>query len=137
MNEKRFLGHVRAHELNTSFTCNICGANFIEKKDLYFHTRQHKAEPKVKKVPCPYCEKKFHNQAGMKSHLSYHTGVKEFKCRLCGSEFRLYPCMMKHHKKKHPGEFAFHCEPCDFFTNSLREYKRHPSTLLHLNSLSH
>ena len=132
MNEKRYLMHVQAHELNTSFICSICGAKFIDRSEFDYHLRTHNAVPKKKNISCPECDLKFKTRPRMRSHLFVHTGVKDFKCRLCSLEFRIYGCMQKHHRRKHPDEFIFCCKPCEFYTNDLKEHKRHPTTLIHL-----
>ena len=72
----------------------------------------------------------------MRSHLFIHTGKKDFQCRLCGLEFRIFPSQLKHHRRKHPNEFIFHCELCNFSTNDVKENKRHDISLMHLNNTS-
>ena len=126
----RYNEHLKAHQLNTSYVCNVCGSAFMEKSSFTYHIRNHKLI-RAKNISCPKCDKKFTNSNAMKSHLFFHTGIKEFKCRLCDLEFRLHTTMLKHHRKKHPNDAVFHCKPCDFQTNSLREINRHELTLLH------
>jgi len=72
----------------------------------------------------------------MRSHLFIHTGKKDFKCRLCGLEFRIFPSQLKHHRRKHPDEYIFHCALCNFSTNDVKENKRHDISLMHLNNTS-
>lgn len=136
MNEKRFRYHQMAHEQNVSFHCNVCGKTYVDKTDFKLHMKGHEKPKKNKRVPCPECDETFCSLGAMRSHLFIHTGKKDFRCRLCGLEFRIFPSQLKHHRRKHPDQFIFHCDLCNFSTNDVKENKRHDISLMHLNNTS-
>ena len=136
VNEKRYLNHVKGHQLNTMIPCHVCGKTFVDENDFKYHVKQTHERLKAKKrVPCPDCDRTFNSSAQLLSHSFVHTGRKEFKCRLCGLEFRVYFCQLKHHKRHHPNEPIFRCDLCDFSTSDMRENKRHNTSLTHLNNI--
>ena len=133
--EKRRLAHIQAHDKNIFQECHVCHKKIYDKIDFNRHVRKHDAKPRMKNIPCSLCDLKFYNNEYLRIHMFLHTGKKEYRCRLCGSEFRAYKSMIKHFGKHHPDEKAYHCSACDFYSNNLRESNRHPSTLTHMDNV--
>ena len=137
VNEKRRLNHIKAHEQNICFPCDVCGKLFYDKRDLQFHVRNHKkTEPRKKNITCPECGEKFLNNQRLSSHRFKHTGQNEFKCRFCGLEHRKLCSVLKHFTKFHPSEKIFRCDLCNFDTNNLREKNKHYTSVMHLDKQS-
>ena len=114
---------------------NICEKKIWDARDFKYHLRKHKSKPMAKNVPCPECGEKFFSTERLKSHMFHHTGKMEYKCRICGSDYRTFRSMLNHCRKHHPNDPVFHCQQCNFYTNSLREYHRHPSTVTHMEKI--
>ena len=125
--------HIRAHEQNISFPCEICGKVLYDKLDLKYHVNNHnRLVPRQKNISCPECGEKFYTNERLNCHMYKHTGQKDFKCRLCGLEYQKFLSMVRHFKKHHPNEQVFHCPLCNFHTSNLREKKKHFTSLSHL-----
>jgi len=136
LHDHRRVAHIKAHEENVHFDCNVCGKILFDERDFKYHLRKHKAEPRKKNIVCAKCDKKFCSSEQLKAHMFLHTGKKEYKCRLCGLEYRGFKNMKKHFVKQHPNEKIFYCEPCSFSTDNLRENNRHASTAKHVEKIS-
>ena len=130
-----YRNHVKGHEQNTIFTCAACGLVFYTKQEYRHHYRQKHTELKpIVKVSCSICEKKFRGSSKLRAHMATHTGIKEYRCRYCNTEYALAGSMRKHFRLKHPNETIFFCQLCGFGTNANIEYRRHLNTLSHLQN---
>ena len=136
VDEKRYMAHLKAHEQNISLSCTICLKSFMLQRDFRDHMRRHKKPNNPKKKPCPKCDQEFNSTQALRSHLFIHTGMMDYKCRICGSGFRLYESLAKHHMKKHPGESVFRCDPCNFQTDHKKVYNQHTTMVSHLQKVA-
>ena len=127
--------HIKAHEENIHFTCNVCEKVLYDKRDLKDHERNHKV-PKQKNITCLECGDTFYTQARLRRHTYKHTGQKEFRCRICGLECVKIESMERHFGKLHPSEKIFYCDVCNFYTNNLREKNKHCTSLFHIEKFS-
>ena len=133
--DRRRVAHIKAHEQNVFYECDVCKKKIWDRIDYKNHVNKHQSvAPRKKNIACPHCDLKFYNNELLRNHMFVHTGKKAYKCRLCGLEFRAFKSMMKHFAKHHPNEKAFHCVACNFFSNNLRENNRHGSTVSHIEN---
>ena len=95
LHDHRRVAHIKAHEQNVHFDCNFCGKTIYDERDFKNHLKKHKAGPWKKNIACQECDKMFHSNERLKAHMFIHSGKKEYKCRLCGSEFCKFESMKK------------------------------------------
>ena len=131
MSETKYLVHTKAHEENDVRVCPICEKSVWGKKQYKEHVRGHDRSSKTYEFKCQECKARFKTSKALENHSGTHTGVK-LKCRLCPSDFVMPSSLKKHFLKKHPGETLNHCKLCDFHSDSGQEFKRHLTSLVHL-----
>lgn len=141
------------------FKCRLCDVAFESTLLVKQHKASvHAAEINQKPGPlhrCPVCDKAYSWRAGLRAHLTIHSGERRFECTVCNkkffhhnilrrhsvthSEVRPFSCsvcgrrfkskgvMVKHETRSHFGEKQFSCELCgsQFFTAT--ELKTHKS----------
>lgn len=78
-----------------SVLCDICGNAYTDKSTLNKHKRVH--DPS-RPFGCPYpeCTWRFKTEVMCNGHYRAHTSNAQFKCTLCGYQFR-----QKHHLRRH------------------------------------
>ena len=50
---------------------------------------------------CLVCHKGFMATNDLRGHMSWHTGIKEYKCTICVKEFRYKHAFVKHNRTFH------------------------------------
>ncbi|XP_045530188.1 transcription factor Ouib-like isoform X2 [Pieris brassicae] len=124
-----------------TFTCDICGACFLEKASLRTHINKHfKVEMNF---PCEICGKNLKSKYSMRLHiatvhekkptvncykcdacfLSYalrnrhlievHGDRRTFPCKLCDKVYNRRKTLMEHHRRNHLKVFRHQCDMCD------------------------
>ncbi|KAL1517649.1 hypothetical protein ABEB36_001387 [Hypothenemus hampei] len=91
--------HIRRHENNFNFRCNICGKGFVGSKKLQDHLEIHTGVPKYE---CEVCSKKFTVKNYLNLHVRYNHkkevfGIEEgFQCEVCGRKFTFEKSLIRH-----------------------------------------
>ncbi|XP_030877089.1 PR domain zinc finger protein 5, partial [Leptonychotes weddellii] len=76
---------------------------------------------------CPYCEKGFSKNDGLKMHIRTHTREKPYKCSECSKAFS-QKRGLDEHKRTHTGEKPFQCDVCDLAFSLKKMLIRHKMT---------
>ena len=127
----------------SKYACDICSAEFTEKRSLMRHQRIFHREQRILYV-CNTCGRGFSRLDSLKRHeKTQHTpekearhGEKRFVCSECKAQF-LEEKHLSDHRKTHYPKDTYLCHACgrvfnqhDNFTKHLRQHSREvPSTL--------
>ncbi|KYN06478.1 PREDICTED: uncharacterized protein LOC108783042 [Cyphomyrmex costatus] len=78
--------HVRIHEDQRQFRCDICGVGFNRRDGLRLHLRVHekKGSRGLKECSCQVCGEKFPNHSTLVIHRNReHKDGKQYTCNIC------------------------------------------------------
>ncbi len=98
------------------YTCEICGASFLDK---YNFSRHHKVCAGEEVIMCHLCSKMFHSRQSLSLHISLHHREEEnlsvayAECTWCGKRFHNKRNLMGHHNKVHLNLKAYQCDKCN------------------------
>ncbi|KAK6313993.1 hypothetical protein J4Q44_G00154520 [Coregonus suidteri] len=76
---------------------------------------------------CPYCDKAFSKNDGLKMHIRTHTREKPYKCSECNKAFS-QKRGLDEHMRTHTGEKPFQCDVCDLSFSLKKMLSRHKLT---------
>lgn len=86
------------HEEHT-FLCTECGKSFGTKRSLLRHAQSHDTSSNT--FHCSYCPKSLLTAYALKYHEMKHTGEREYRCEMCGHEFRFRYMLTQHKMRVH------------------------------------
>ena len=58
------------------------------------------------------CLKEFNRPDKLKAHIISHSGIKPYKCKICGRAFSRR-AHLNEHQRKHTNDYKFSCDKCD------------------------
>ena len=102
----------------------------VEEKKMktrkYYETYRENGQTieKNDKHKCDQCEYSCKTSGSLRTHMTTHTGVKDFKCTQCDFTC-LYVSRLNIHMTKHTGERFLKCEQCSFSSNTSTHLKIH------------
>ncbi|KAK9527054.1 hypothetical protein VZT92_015719 [Zoarces viviparus] len=94
--------HAKSHSAES--VCGVCGESLPPSETLTDHLQTHRDADKI----CYVCGKAYQN---IETHMRSHTGVKPYRCSVCGKSFPR-PGALRRHKRIHSGERPYICEFC-------------------------
>ncbi|XP_024882148.1 gastrula zinc finger protein XlCGF57.1-like isoform X2 [Temnothorax curvispinosus] len=106
---KSYWAHVRTHSDEKSYTCHICGKQFVQSGSLYYHLKH--VHDGVKNHTCDICGRSFAMKTAMEDHRRIHTGERPYVCHTCGKTFKTKASLYIH-SKIHTDEFPYQCTYC-------------------------
>ncbi|XP_012528368.1 zinc finger protein 567 isoform X4 [Monomorium pharaonis] len=106
---KSYWAHVRTHSSEKSYTCHICGKQFVHGGSLYYHLKH--VHDGVKNHTCDICGRSFAMKTAMEDHRRIHTGERPYVCHTCGKTFKTKASLYIH-SKTHTDEFPHKCTYC-------------------------
>ncbi|XP_044075056.1 uncharacterized protein LOC122886659 [Siniperca chuatsi] len=142
--------HNKIHDETYEHPCKYCHVTFKTRVDKLKHEQTHRDRKDPYK--CPDCPETFATSKERSIHLANHRTQKEFKCGVCGIEFKdvhhlrrhsvvhtglkPYKCSvcqrgfsqtshLKSHMRLHTGERPFKCQHCDKSFNHNVSLKSH------------
>jgi RNase P subunit RPR2 len=109
---------------SSEVSCQICNANFANKYSLKKHVKR---VHEVKQYSCGECDKTFHKNHLLRSHMAEHSGSNPrlpFKCDQCEEAFQ-YPMYLKRHLRKHKG---YSCDKCEDVFERWTDLQQHKNS---------
>nr|XP_026489425.1 zinc finger protein 26-like [Vanessa tameamea] len=105
--------HIKAHnKVDVNFPCEICGKNLKSKYSRSLHVATvHEKKPFVN---CYKCEATFLSYALRNRHLiEVHGDKRTFPCKLCDKVYNRRKTLMEHNRRNHLKVYRHQCDLCD------------------------
>ncbi|RMC13506.1 hypothetical protein DUI87_08582 [Hirundo rustica rustica] len=130
--------HIRSHtgiyyneqrRLSKSVTRYLYADNLSVYKQANLQFKKELAEGLKGERPyqCPYCDKAFSKNDGLKMHIRTHTREKPYQCSECNKAFS-QKRGLDEHMRTHTGEKPFQCDVCDLSFSLKKMLIRHKLT---------
>lgn len=101
---------VRKHTVDKPFKCAECEYATVMKSDIEKHVSiRHRHE---RLYMCETCGFRSQTQGGYNRHVRSHSGIKPFKCELCGQAYADSPKLKIHLQKHVSDDKPFVCHLC-------------------------
>ncbi|XP_035526525.1 uncharacterized protein LOC118334637 [Morone saxatilis] len=114
--------HSRIHDETYEHPCKYCHVTFKTRVDKLKHEQTHKDNKDPYK--CPDCPETFATSKERRLHLSNHRKPKEFRCGVCGIEFKDVH-HLRRHSVVHTGLKPYKCSVCQRGFNQTNHLKSH------------
>ena len=119
--------HLRSHEGNFTYTCEICGRGFFTNDFFTSHMNSHYG---IKAFECGLCGKKYAHSSALTRHLVDCGNERNIKCLHCDKMFQSDRQMTDHVRDVHLGKYRrFHlcslCGKCCSDSTRLRKHMAH------------
>ncbi|XP_023261182.1 zinc finger and SCAN domain-containing protein 22-like [Seriola lalandi dorsalis] len=114
--------HSKIHDETYDHPCKYCHVTFKTRVDKLKHEQIHQDSKDPYK--CPDCPETFATSKARSIHLSNHRVPKEFKCGVCGIEFKDVH-HLRRHSVVHTGLKPYKCSVCQRGFNQTSHLKSH------------
>lgn len=91
--------HIKSHTNARRFKCSQCYKKFMTEQNLQKHYAE--THTVIRLVPCALCGKEFRSQKTLKQHLALHSEVKRYQCQYCELRFAQLAGQRSHEKHRH------------------------------------
>nr|XP_020451520.1 zinc finger protein 33A-like [Monopterus albus] len=114
--------HSKIHDETYEHPCKYCHVTFKTRMDKLKHEQIH--QDRKDSYKCPDCPQTFTTNKQRRIHLAKHRTPKEFKCGLCGIEFKDVHHLQRH-SVVHTGLKPYKCSVCQRSFNQVSHLKSH------------
>ncbi|CAN9501276.1 unnamed protein product [Ophioblennius macclurei] len=115
--------HRKMHSGMKTYSCELCGKNFLDSLRLRMHLLSHSAGEKA--IVCDQCGAQFQTEESLEAHRQIHTGSDmAIFCLLCGKRFQTQTALQQH-MEVHAGVRSYICSECNRTFPSHTALKRH------------
>jgi KRAB domain-containing zinc finger protein len=106
--------HLKRHNGDYSFICQVCGMGFLSQSDFTRHKKTHSNE---RPHTCPHCNKSFKSKHYHMTHIEICSqnaarNEKTHSCHLCSKTFSTKALLKRHLRRRHMQDYTVHCEVC-------------------------
>ncbi|XP_018318473.1 zinc finger protein 1 homolog [Agrilus planipennis] len=120
------IGQVNCNESSDRIECEMCKTMFFKRHRFEKHLCNGEAK-KVKKIPCPNCQKIFSKRANLRRHLYLHLKGKTFECRHCKKLFPHEDDIVRH-LLIHTYDQPYMCKVCERLYSQADVFEEHMKT---------
>lgn len=129
-NIRSYSSHMKKHNVEKSFVCDICGFATVKRLTLNNHKR---ARHQIGEFPlrCQTCQKGFFSKYALNDHMNRHTGATPHQCHKCGSAYSSIRTLERHSYKCQPELFKnriFECRLCKEIFKRKKTWEMHEKT---------
>ncbi|XP_059167536.1 zinc finger protein OZF-like isoform X2 [Physella acuta] len=122
-----FLRHLRFHS-ERPYECAICPKNYIHIRSLRKHVSKLHKTDKLQVFNCAQCGKECQNAHKLRHHVKLHS-KQVVLCHICGKSFK-DTTSIKRHVREHSGIRPYKCEMCGWASPRLNNLSKHLNTHL-------
>lgn len=117
---RTIVGHMKTQHNEYVFVCDLCGADYRQKRELNVHMEEHLNGTIDVNMECDVCQKVFSNLRLFRSHTRAHAIIKSktsggtpktWACKFCNKKYNSRN-LMEEHKNKHTGDRPYKCADC-------------------------
>ncbi|XP_026680895.1 gastrula zinc finger protein XlCGF71.1-like, partial [Diaphorina citri] len=119
--------HKLIHSEERGFVCDLCGASFKQRPALWAHKKLHDAKLEYK-FKCILCDRKFHRNSKLNSHMRTHSDVRPYKCDICEQHFKFNYDIQMHKRCVHSNIRPYQCTLCSASFKRSSHLKQHGKT---------
>lgn len=118
---RSIVGHMKKTHNERVFVCDLCGADYRQKKELTEHMEKHVSGAIDVNMECDVCLRVFTNLRLFRNHTKSHITIdaksekgiasKSWACKFCNKKFTSR-MSMEVHKNQHTGDRPYKCADC-------------------------
>lgn len=115
---RSIVDHMKSQHNERVFVCDLCGADYRQKRELTEHMEEHVNGAIDVNMECDVCQRVFSNLRLFRIHTKTHAvkskngpTQKSWACKFCSKKFNSRN-LMEEHKNKHTGDRPYKCADC-------------------------
>lgn len=123
-NPSSLIYHYVTHLNKTFYICEYCGKSFKRFKSLTGHVSLH-ANDQDRLYKCDICKRSYSTPAGLKYHMTGHSGATPYNCNYCPKKYRDASDLRRHIRVHINVEKRFVCVICKKSFYEKKELNHH------------